>query len=257
LKRGHHFPVFFIPKKLMLKGFVIVLVLMPFSNKKSTIDLQRKYVYKVLLCILKRSCPRTFGLLFDLCSFVPKHLALQYLKAAAGDFSVQHEKWQSFYNCFSFAQFMKRSKERTEVEIENEERQAIYANHITTAMRDQGSRFVSNPSFASVEDLNFGRMAFLGMNSEIEQMQADRKAVLEEKEALKREKDVGDEEMALTLSQMKTPMTTPPVAVPTKLMSDSEAEELLKKGGNLLHKIKNKSGGKDWKKNKKFLKPKD
>ena len=63
----------------MLKGFVIVLVLMPFSNKKSTIDLQRKYVYKVLLCILKRSCPRTFGLLFDLCSFVPKHLASQYL----------------------------------------------------------------------------------------------------------------------------------------------------------------------------------
>ena len=30
----------------MLKGFVIVLVLMPFSNKKSTIDLQRKDVYK-------------------------------------------------------------------------------------------------------------------------------------------------------------------------------------------------------------------
>ena len=78
MKRGHHFPVFFIPKKLMLKGFVIVLVLMPFSNKKSTIDLQRKDVYEVLLCILKRSCPRTFGLLFDLCSFVPKHLASQY-----------------------------------------------------------------------------------------------------------------------------------------------------------------------------------
>ena len=79
MKRGHHFPVFFIPKKLMLKGFVIVLVLMPFSNKKSTIDLQRKDVYEVLLCILKRSCPRTFGLLFDLCSFVPKHLASQYI----------------------------------------------------------------------------------------------------------------------------------------------------------------------------------
>ena len=63
-----------------LYGFVIVLVLMPFSNKKSTIDLQRKGVYKVLLCILKRSCPRTFGLLFDLCSFVPKHLASQYTR---------------------------------------------------------------------------------------------------------------------------------------------------------------------------------
>ena len=37
-------------------------------------------MYKVLLCILKRSCPRTFGLLFDLCSFVPKHLASQYIR---------------------------------------------------------------------------------------------------------------------------------------------------------------------------------
>ena len=91
---------------------------------------------------------------------------------------------------------MKRTKERTEVEIENEERQAIYANHITTAMRDQGSRFVINPSFASVEDLNFGRMAFLGMNSEIEAMQAREKARLDEKEGLKNEKDVQDDEMA-------------------------------------------------------------
>ena len=91
---------------------------------------------------------------------------------------------------------MKRTKERTEVEIENEERQAIYANHITTAMRDQGSRFVINPSFASVEDLNFGRMAFLGMNSEIEAMQAREKARLDEKEGLKNEKDVQDEDMA-------------------------------------------------------------
>ena len=91
---------------------------------------------------------------------------------------------------------MKRTKERTEVEIENEERQTIYANHITTAMRDQGSRFVINPSFASVEDLNFGRMAFLGMNSEIEAMQAREKARLDEKEGLKNEKDVQDDEMA-------------------------------------------------------------
>ena len=114
-----------------------------------------------------------------------------------------------------------------------------------------------NPSFASVEDLNFGRMAFLGMNSEIEQMQADKAAALEEKEALKREKDVGDEEMALTLSQMKQPVAaaTPPSAVPTKHMSDTEAEAFLQKGGNLLHKVK--KGGREWKNNKKFLKPKD
>jgi len=151
--------------------------------------------------------------------------------------------------------FMKRSKERTELEIENEERQAIYANHITTAMRDQGSRFVLNPSFASVEDLNFGRMAFLGMNSEIEQMAADEQSRLEERESIKKEKDVGDEEMAqhfATLAQFKA-ASGPTSAVPSKHMSDQEAEQLLQQGGDLLKKIKAKSG----KKSKQFMKPQD
>jgi len=153
--------------------------------------------------------------------------------------------------------FMKRTKERTEVEIENEERQAIYANHITTAMRDQGSRFVINPSFASVEDLNFGRMAFLGMNSEIEAMQAREKARLDEKEGLKNEKDVQDDEMAAHFSQNyqhfsanHTPLaTTPQKHIPSKLMSDADAEALIAQGGDLLKKIKANP--------KKFLKPQD
>ena len=114
-----------------------------------------------------------------------------------------------------------------------------------------------NPSFASVEDLNFGRMAFLGMNSEIEQMQADQKAIKEEQEALAREKDVGDEEMAKRFGQMKKPVTTatPPAAVPSKLLSDEDTEALLKQGRNLLQKVKK---GKEWKnKKKQFIKPED
>ena len=53
----------FIHRKLMLQGiliFVVILgMLMPFSNKKSTIDFQRSVGHSVLLCISKRSCPRT------------------------------------------------------------------------------------------------------------------------------------------------------------------------------------------------------
>jgi hypothetical protein len=35
-------------------------------------------------------------------------------------------------------QFMKRTKERTERELENEERQAMFAHEISDAMRTQG-----------------------------------------------------------------------------------------------------------------------
>jgi len=178
--------------------------------------------------------------------------------------------------------FMKRTKERTEIEIENEERQAIYASHITTAMRDQGHRFVINPSFASVEDLNFGRMAFLGMNPEIEKMAADARAREEELQAQLDEKDVQDEEMAKHFSGVyktvaqkfgskptfkasggggggpssSSSTSTAANSAAAAVISDSDAKQLLQKGGNLLNQIKSKN--KVWKKKKnQFWKPKD
>jgi len=172
---------------------------------------------------------------------------------------------------------MKRTKEKTEIEIENEERQAIYANHITTAMRDQGHRFVINPSFASVEDLNFGRMAFLGMNPAIEKVAADERVRQEEIESQKMEKDVQDEDMAAhfamvrnkfakgnnnptfdtaaarqsssSSSKFKVSSTSP------ARMSESDAQQLLAQGGKLLNQIK--SQNKVWKKKNHFLKPKE
>ena len=47
--------------------------------------------------------------------------------------------------------FMKRTKEKTEIEAENEERQAMFANSITTAMKHQGSRFITEPSYVNIE----------------------------------------------------------------------------------------------------------
>lgn len=91
---------------------------------------------------------------------------------------------------------MKRTKERTEIELENEERQAMFANEISDAMRLQGSRFMVEPSYVNIENLTFGRLAFHGMNPEIEKMTQDEALRKEEAEAEKREKDVNDEEMA-------------------------------------------------------------
>ena len=91
--------------------------------------------------------------------------------------------------------FMKRTKEKTEIEDENEERQAMFANSITAAMKHQGSRFITEPSYVNIENLTFGRLAFNGMNPEIEKMAEDDRVQKEEVESERREKDIQDEEM--------------------------------------------------------------
>ena len=47
------------------------------------------------------------------------------------------------------------------------------------------SRFIIDPSYASIEDLNFGRIAFHGMNPEIEKMAENERIRREEMEAAK------------------------------------------------------------------------
>ena len=90
---------------------------------------------------------------------------------------------------------MKRTKEKTEIEIENEERQSMFASSISDAMKHQGSRFVVEPSYVNIENLSFGRLAFGGMNPEIEKMAEDERIKKEEAEEARKEKDVQDEEM--------------------------------------------------------------
>merc|ERR1719346_223068 len=98
--------------------------------------------------------------------------------------------------------FMKRTKEKTEIEDENEERQAMFANSITAAMKHQGSRFITEPSYVNIENLSFGRLAFHGMNPEIERMAEEVRLKAEEAEAELKEKDVQDGEMAEFYSSM-------------------------------------------------------
>ena len=62
-------------------------------------------------------------------------------------------------------------------------------------MRDAGSRIVLEPSYVPIENLIFGRLAFKGMNQEIEAMMAEKVETLESDE-----KDVSDSNMASCLS---------------------------------------------------------
>ena len=121
-------------------------------------------------------------------------------------------------------------------------------------------RFVLNPSFSSVEDLNFGRMAFLGMNPEIEKMAANEKAKLEEQMSEQKEKDIQDEDMAEHYqSVVKTvgkKFVSKREATSKPMMSDTDAETMLAHGNQLLHQIKSQSKGWKQKKKKDFIKPK-
>ena len=65
---------------------------------------------------------------------------------------------------------MKRTKERYDIDEEDEERRAMFAGSISDAMKHQGSRFIAEPSYVNIENLTFGRLAFHGMNPDIEKM---------------------------------------------------------------------------------------
>lgn len=93
---------------------------------------------------------------------------------------------------------MKRTREKTEQQDEEEVRSQLFDSEVTPAMRACGNRIVCEPSYVPVENLVFGRLAFKGMNAEIEAMMAANKAAMEENQE---EADVSQEEMASRLAQ--------------------------------------------------------
>lgn len=92
---------------------------------------------------------------------------------------------------------MKRTREKTEVMEEEEIRSQMFDSEVTPAMRVGGRRVVCEPSYVPVENLVFGRLAFKGMNQEIEAMMAEKAAV----EDNTKDKEVSDGEMASRLSK--------------------------------------------------------
>merc|ERR1711894_203678 len=138
--------------------------------------------------------------LSQLVSFILKSFLKNFISEQTREFKVKMERQRPSKKRLSKnileMKFMKKTKEKTEMEMEDEERQQMFRNQISDAMRHQGSRFIIDPSYASIEELNFGRIAFHGMNPEIEKMAENERIRQEEKEAAKNEKEVQDEDMA-------------------------------------------------------------
>ncbi|XP_066594029.1 M-phase phosphoprotein 6 [Prorops nasuta] len=91
--------------------------------------------------------------------------------------------------------FMKRTKEKVEIEEFQEDGEAYFENKLTAKMKSATGRFIIEPSFVFCEQLIEGRVSYNGMNPEIEklmELERNKKAVPEKKE----EADVSEEQMA-------------------------------------------------------------
>lgn len=64
-------------------------------------------------------------------------------------------------------------------------------------------RFTVEPSYSKIENLAFGRMAFRGMNPEVERMMEAQRLREEEEAASRREKEVNDEAMAAHFGNLR------------------------------------------------------
>ena len=54
-------------------------------------------------------------------------------------------------------QFMKRTKEKVQLDDEEEVRAQMFDSEVSDAMRSQGDRFIVEPSYVPIENLVFGR----------------------------------------------------------------------------------------------------
>ncbi len=134
-------------------------------------------------------------------------------------------------------------------------------------------RFIVEPSHVNIENLSFGRMAFHGMNPEIEKMAKDERVRMEEAEEARREKDVQDDEMAEFFSSVNSTVAkkfatkrshegqkmTPPAA--SGAPSQNVNDEILQKTQNFLQSMRQttEAAQKDGSsgKKRKFMKPTD
>lgn len=98
--------------------------------------------------------------------------------------------------------FMKRTKEKTEKLEEEEVRARMFEADVSGAMKDGANRIVLEPSYVNIENLRFGRMAFKGMNAEIESLMAEQAAAMKNAAENKNEEaEIDDVEMANRLSK--------------------------------------------------------
>ena len=141
------------------------------------------------------------------------------------------------------------------------------------------SRFITEPSYAIAENLVFGRLAFNGMNPEIEKMMEDKRLREEEATQVRNEKEVQDEEMASYYGSVSNTINRkfkaskrkldPPGGQQQQETSAEYGSDLIQQGHKMIEELRAQSGSSQeqskWGENplykagkkRKFMKPKD
>lgn len=91
--------------------------------------------------------------------------------------------------------FMKRSKEKAELEIEEEKSKILIEEQLSETIK-KGDRFYVEPSHVLCEGLVFGRLSFRGKNPEIEKLMQEKKDNKTINKRMHNECEVSNTEMA-------------------------------------------------------------
>ncbi|GFR04893.1 m-phase phosphoprotein 6 [Trichonephila clavata] len=100
--------------------------------------------------------------------------------------------------------FMKKSKEKCEMEAEEEKRKILFESEIPDALIKEGDLCVMEPSFVPCLQLLNGRFSFKGANPEIERLMEENEQ--KDLEKLKKMDGVSDQEMAERYSTLVSSM---------------------------------------------------
>jgi len=155
--------------------------------------------------------------------------------------------------------FMKRTREKNEIQDDEEIRAQMFDSEVTPAMRVEGDRFIYESSYVPIENLRFGRLSFKGMNPEIETImleEANREEVNRQMDT-----DVNDQEMAERYSSLvgtiDKKFTTKRDADGKRMgaPSASNTASLMAQTTNFLAQVRQETDQIQSKKAKKFVKP--
>lgn len=92
--------------------------------------------------------------------------------------------------------FMKRTKEKVEKQLFQEEGEEYFGAQLTNRMKKGSGVFIFEPSYVFCEGLVDGRVSFRGMNPEIERLMELEEEAKRARNDKKNETDISDQQMA-------------------------------------------------------------
>jgi len=161
---------------------------------------------------------------------------------------------------------MKRTREKNEKMDEEEIRAQMFDSEVTPAMRVEGDRFITEPSYVAIESLKFGRFSYKGMNPEIETIMLE-DTVKEENAAPSQMVDVSDMEMAERYANLvgtidkkfknKKKRDAKNIGTPTSTASSTSTSNIIAQTSQFLAQVRLETDQSAPNKKAKFKKPQD